>query len=178
MGIFSKLFGSGDKDHKSEGEKMVDVMAQMNKLSYTSSFAVGMMIIHDLGADNAKTDTEREALHARGSIQAELMFGRSLDSNISRSIIDAEYKALLAWLERRPEFKELVVQMLRVEGVLAYARTGKAPDPVIGKDILERFGKLYPALTGPEPFNELLARALRSMPQQLSTAVIAHVNSM
>lgn len=177
MGFFSKLFGLENKRSETPNETAPNALIHMHKLAYTSSMATGMLMMHDLGLPDAKTDEDKQRIHTRGSIQARLIFGKPMKPEHQQFDIDSEYKALLAWLESRPIFKELVVQTLRVENVLAFTRTGQTPDPVIGKAVLERYGRDFPTEVDPENYRKLLNTAVNAMPPYLQETILDHLMS-
>lgn len=159
MGFFSKLFGSTNKPSDSS---IIRVMAQMGRLSELAEMATTMIIIEDIGWNQATSDLERETLLNRAGAQANLLFDAPLEYHVPD--IERERKEAFAWLERRPIFKELIVQTLRVRNTGMYALTGQSPDPIIGISILEQYGKHFPNEPNPENYNELLVKAVNSLP--------------
>lgn len=161
MGFFSRLFGSTNKPSDSSIKR---VMAQMGRLSELSEMATTMIIIEDIGWNQATSNREKETLLTRAGAQASLLFDTSLEPEYQVLDIERERKEALAWLERRPIFKELIVQTLRVRNTVKYSLTGQSPDPVIGISILELYGEHFPNEPNPENYNELIVKAVNSLP--------------
>ncbi|MBI3574472.1 MAG: hypothetical protein HY083_02270, partial [Gammaproteobacteria bacterium] len=86
--------------------------------------------------------------------------------------IEREREEALAWLERQQLFKQLVVQTLRVDNTVEFARTGQAPNPIIGAAILERYGRQFREEPNPESYNSLLGEVIHSMPTQLQSKMV------
>lgn len=160
MGFFSRLFGSINKSSESS---IVRVMTQMGRLSELAEMATTMKIMEDIGWNQATSNLEKENILTRGGAQASLLFDISLEPEYLTLDIERERKESLAWLERRPIFKELIVQTLRVRNTVTYSLTGQSPDPIIGISILEQYGEHFPNEPNPENYNELLVRAVNSL---------------
>lgn len=166
MGFFSKLFGSKNKP------AIPNVIAQMERLANASRMATAMMMMHDLGMSQASGESGQMDIATRVGAQASLLFDKPLAPEHVRLNIEREREEALIWLERQQLFKQLVVQTLRVDNTVEFARTGQAPDPIIGATILERYGKQFREEPNPESYNSLLSAVIHSMPTQLQASMV------
>lgn len=150
-----------------------NIIPQMERMADASRMAAAMMLLNDLGMDQASTELERERVAIRAEAQASLLFDKLLVYEHQQLEVDRERAEALAWMERWPVFQELIVQTLRVDNTLEYARTGQAPEPIIGATVLERYGRQFPDAPDPESYPALLSKAIHSMPAQLQAKVVA-----
>ena len=154
MGFFTKLFGSRNNPAKP------NVIAQMGRLAEAARMATVMMIMHDLGMSQVDGESEKLSIATRAGAQASLLFDKPLASEHELLHVDREREVALAWLERQPLFKKLVVQTLRVNNTVEFARTGQAPDPIIGAAMLEHYGRQFREEPNPESFYSLLSEVI------------------
>ena len=166
MGFFSNLFGAKNKP------ALHNVITQMERLTKDSYMATAMMMMHDAGMSQANEESEQLNIAARVGAQASLLFDKPLASEHMQLDIEREREEALAWLERQSLFKKLVVQTLRVDNTIEFARTGQAPNPIVGAAILERYGKQYRDEPNPETYNSLVSEVIHSMPTQLQGNIV------
>lgn len=166
MRFFSNLFGSKNKP------ALPNVITQMERLTKVSYMATTMMMMHDAGMSQASEDSEQLDIATRIGAQASLLFDKPLAPEQMQLDIEREREEALAWLERQVLFKKLVIQTLRVNNTIEFARTGQAPDPIIGAAILERYGEQYQDEPNPETYNSLVSEVIHAMPTQLQANMV------
>jgi hypothetical protein len=167
MGFFSKLFSLNNKPPE------LAVALQMERLADASRMATAMMLMHELGMPQADNESEQMQIATRAGLQASLIFDKPLAPEHELLDIEAERKKVLEWLEDRPLFKELVVQTLRVDNIVRFAKTGQPPNPLIGASLLGNFGKQFRNGPSPDSYNSLLSDVIHSMPAQIQAKMVA-----
>ena len=167
MGFFTKLFGAKDK------LATPFVVGQMERLANASRMATAMMLMHDLGISKAGSEKEQMQIAVRAGAQACLLFDQPLAPEHGDLDTEAERYFAFTWFDRQSLFKKLIVQTLRVDNTLHYARSGQVPDPIIGKTLLESFGKQFKEEPNPDSYYALLGEAINSMPAELQAKMVA-----
>ncbi len=167
MGIFTKLFGAKNMS------ATPSVVVQMERLANASRMATAMMLMKELGMSEAGSEEEKMQIAVRAGAQASILFDQPLAPEHGDLDIEAERYSVLAWFKRQSIFKELIVQTLRVDNTLQYARSGQAPDPIIGKVLLESYGEEFKEAPDPESYYKLLREVIHAMPEELQAKMVA-----
>lgn len=143
----------------------------MERLTKASYIATAMMM-HDGGMSQASVESEQSNIATRVGAEASILFDKPLIREPMRLDIEREREEALAWLDRQLLFRKLVVQTLCVDKTVESARTGQAPEPLVGADILERYGETVSRKTNPESYSSLVSEVIHSMPARLQSNMV------
>jgi len=112
-----------------------------NGLAAVAQLLVCMVIFGHVKIRSPRASEDQQAKVA--SAWANYLFGQTPSEFHTQLDLDKEHANAIRWLETEGQnFEELVVQGLRVRNTAEYGRTGEAP--MIGVDILKKYGMKYP----------------------------------
>jgi len=143
------------------GKRKARLMDRMEMLVAAAQFVTHVALCEANGAYEATGEGEKNRLIAIGAAKANYLFARDPDDkhladfNLNQLNEEAE-----TWLSQNPTFQEQVVQSLRVQNTVMYGRTGTAPDPIIGAELLDKYGKLFPVAPNTKSYPTLIKRSL------------------
>lgn len=157
MGFLSKLFGP--KDHP-----LPEIMRKMELLTHLAEGILVFMLMEDVGVDKTKDQTERERLGNRVGYQARLLMSGTLNKPEYRNLVpEAEALNAAVFMEKNLLMMELVVQTLRVNNTIHFARYGEPSEPLIGVEVLENYGSRVRQEPDPDNYAALVQKVIDSM---------------
>ena len=122
-------------------------------LVQVAQLVIGLALTKYFKAKNLTTDGESP--YQLASVWANYLFGKTPSTLHTNLDLSAEYAKALCWIENEGDaFQGIVVQGLRIINISGYSKTGEIN--LIGRDLLEKFGKLHPDAPDLEKYSAVL----------------------
>lgn len=126
-------------------------------LAQVAQFVVYMALMNYFKAKNPTTDEDSQREIA--AAWANYLFGKESSESHAHLDLNAENAKAAHWLENEGcVFESIVIQGIRINNMVDYARTGKAN--LIGIDLLAKFGKQHPDAPDLEKYSAMLLLAI------------------
>lgn len=147
------------------GKHKKRLLDRMEVLVAAAQFVTVYAIAEAAGAYDATDEEAKSAIMAVAAAKANYLFAREPDDSHEAQFDLGELEREAdAWLSQEEKMRELVVQSLRVQNMVAFGRTGRATEP-LGSEILVKYGSRYPDAPDPSSYPALVRGSLNELNQ-------------
>ena len=150
------------------------VLKTMDALAYLANLTTAHKINSVLKASNKYVDEDE--LNKKMAVRTNYLFGKEVSDSHFYLDLKAEFTSAIDWLSVDSLFRELVVQSLRVMNTSKIAKGEEVL--ILGEDILNTYGYLYPENSSPDDYKTLVFKAIDSLPSASKNEVIERANNL